>query len=141
MNIQDALKQEPQYIQDSPVVQAMAQLIQIQAEQIQHQAEQIQRQTEQINQLEKTIEELKDEISRLNKTPKRHKFKPNKLEPRDRRKGNSQSNSSKKDKNICAPNKKQEEIRVEAKEVPQDSRFKGYSEFTIRALVRLVQKI
>ena len=141
MNIQDALKQEPQYIQDSPVVQAMAQLIQIQAEQIQHQAEQIQRQTEQINQLEKTIEELKDEISRLNKTPKRPKFKPNKLEPRDRRKGNSQSNSSKKDKNICAPNKKQEEIRVEAKEVPQDSRFKGYSEFKVQDIEITVKEI
>ena len=77
-NIEEALKQEPQYIQDSPVVQAMAQLIQ-------RQAEQIQRQAEQISKLKKQVNDLKDEISRLNNTPKRPKFHPNKMEPRKRK--------------------------------------------------------
>lgn len=141
MNIKDALKQEPQYIQDSPVVQAMAQLIQIQAEQIQHQAEQIQRQAEQIIHLEKTIEELKDEISRLNKTPKRPKFKRNKMEPRNRGKGNSQESSSLNDENVCAPDKKREEVRIAAESVPQGSRFKGYSEFKVQDLEVSVKEI
>ena len=110
MNIQDALKQEPQHIQDSPVVQAMVQLIR-------HQAEQIQCQAERISTLEKTIEDLKDEISRLNNTPKRPKFKPNKMEPRNRRKSDSQENFSKNDRNSCALDKKREEIKVLAKEV------------------------
>lgn len=141
MNIQDALKQEPQYIQDSPIVQVMAQLIQSQAEQIQRQAEQIQRQVEQISKLEKTVEELKDEISRLNNTPKRPKFKPNKMVPRNRRGGSSRGNSSKKDKKICVPNKKHEEIKVRAKEVPAGSRFKGYSKFKVQELEITVKEI
>ena len=125
MNIQNALKQEPQHIQDSLVVQAMARFIQ-------HQAEQIQRQVEQISKLENTVEDLKDEIFRLNKTPKRPKFKPNKMVPRTRGRGSSQSKSSKKDKNICAPKKKREEIKVPVEGVPQGSRFKGYSEFRVQ---------
>ena len=134
MNIKEVLAQSPQYIQDSPVVQAMVLLIQ-------RQAEQIQRQAEQISKLEKTVEELKDEISRLNNTPKRPKFKPNKMEPRNRGKGNSQGTSSKNDKNICAPNKKREEIRVPATGVPQGSRFKGYSEFKVQDLEIVVKEI
>ena len=134
MDIQDALTQEPQYIQDSPVVQMMLQLIQNQAEQIQSQAEQIQSQAEQICKLEKTIDELKDEISRLNKTPKRPKLKPNKMQARDRRKGNLQKNSSESNKNICTPDKKREEVTIKAHGVPQDSRFKGYKYFKVQDL-------
>jgi hypothetical protein len=140
MNIKDALKKEPQHIQDSPGVQAMVQVIQSQAEQIQSQAEQIQSQAEQICRLEKTIEDLKDEISRLNKTPKRPKLKPNKMEPRNRGKGNSQGKFSR-SANVCAPDKKQEEVRVQAEEVPQGSRFKGYSDFKVQDLEIIVKEI
>ena len=83
MNIKDVLAQEPKYIQNLPIVQAMVQLIQ-------NQIKQIQGQSEQICKLAKIIDELKDEISRLNKTPKRPKFKPNKMEPRNRKNGNAQ---------------------------------------------------
>ena len=41
MNIQDAFKQEPHYIQDSPFVQVIVQLLQRQTEQIQSQIEKI----------------------------------------------------------------------------------------------------
>ena len=132
MDIQDALKQEPQHIQDSPVVQAMLNLIQ-------KQNEQIQTQTEQISKLNKTIDELKNEISRLNKTPKRPKFKPNKIEPRKR--GKSSTPSSKNEKNICVPNKKREEIKVLAEGVPKNSRFKGYSKFKVQDLDIAVKDI
>jgi hypothetical protein len=134
MNIKDALKQEPQYIQNSPIVHAMVQFIQ-------SQAEQIQRQEERISKQEQLIEDLKDEIARLNKTPKRPKFKPNKMEPRNRGKGNSQASSSKNDKNICAPEKKQEEVKVQAENVPLGSRFKGYSEFKVQDLEITVKEV
>jgi len=42
MDIEEAIAQSPQYIQDSPIVKAMVELIQSQTEQIQGQAEQIQ---------------------------------------------------------------------------------------------------
>lgn len=128
------LKQEPQHIQDSPLVQEMAQVLQQQAGQIQQQAEQI-------TKLEKAIENLKDEIFRLNKTPKRPKFKPNKMEPRSRGKGNSQNKSSKNDKNICTPNKKREEVKVAVEAVPEGSRFKGYSEFRVQDLEIIVKEV
>lgn len=127
MDIEKALSQSPQYIQDSPIVQAMVQLIR-------SQAEQIQRQTERINNLEETIEELKDEISRLNKTPRRPKLKPNKMEPRSRKKSGSEGRATGSNKNICAPDKKREEIKIAAEDVPQGSRFKGYSEFKVQDL-------
>jgi len=104
MHLEETLAQSSQHIQDSPLVQAMTQLIRSQAEQIQCL-------TEQISKLKETIESLKDEISRLNKTPKRPKFKPNKMEPRDRGKKTIQRSSSENDKTICAPKKQQEEIR------------------------------
>ena len=148
MDIQTALTHEPQYIQDSPVVQVMLQFIQkqaeqiqSQAEQIQSQAEQIQSQTEQICKLEKTIDELKDEISRLNKTPKRPKLKPNRMEPRNRKKNRSRKDSPGKDKNICAPDKKREEVKVEAHGVPQGSRFKGYCDFKVQDLEIIAKEI
>lgn len=109
MNIKDALAQSPQYIQDSPIVQAMVQLIQ-------SQAKQIQRQTEQICKLEEVVDSLKDEISRLNKTPKRPKFKPNKMEPRDRGNNSFKDNLSKNDLDICTPEKNGKKSKYRQKE-------------------------
>ena len=147
MNIEELLAQSPQNLQESPFVQEMVKLIQNQAVQIQQQTVQIQQQTvqiqqqvEQISKLKEIIDVLKDEISRLNKTPKRPKFKPNKMEPRNRRKGNFQGNSSKNDKNICVPEKKLEEIKIRAEGVPQGARFKGYTDFKVQDLELVVKE-
>jgi len=134
MNIKDLLHQAPGHIQDSPVFQMMIQLIQTQAEQIQIQ-------TEQISKLKETVKSLKDEISRLNKTPKRPKFKPNEMEPRSRGKRTPPNNTAQNDKSICAPEKKQEEVKIQAIDVPQGSRFKGYAEFKVQDLDLVVKEI
>ena len=55
---------------------------------------QTQMQAEQITVMQKMIDELKDEISRLNKTPKRPKFREGGREPRDRSKKDKIANSS-----------------------------------------------
>ncbi len=148
MNIEEALAKSTQHIQGSPIVQAMTQLIQsqdkqiqVQDKQIQYQAKQIQRQIEQISDLEEAVDSLKDEMSRLYKTPKRPKFKPNKMEPRNRGKKNSQKNRSKNNKNICAPEKKKEEIKLRAKGVPPKACFKGYTKFTVQDLQIIVKEI
>lgn len=125
MNIEDALSQAPQLIRELPIVQAMAQFIRIQAEQIQRQAEQIAK-------LEETVDALKDEISRLTNTPKRPKFRPGGMEPRNRKKnGNSSGNPSSKT-NEPASKKVHVEIRVKADGVPEGARFKGYQDFSVQ---------
>ena len=93
--------------------------------------------------LEKTVESLKDEISRLNNTPKRPKFNPNKLEPRSHKRNgrDSKSDSLERNQNICAPDKKVEEVKVEAEDIPQGSRFKGYSEFKVQDLEISVKEV
>ena len=93
----------------------------------------IQEQTEQISALKVTVQELRDEITRLKNTPKRPKFRPSKIPPRD------------KGKNTCAPGtyrsplnavqkKIKEEVVVKATDIPEDSRFKGYADYSIQEL-------
>lgn len=114
----------------SPLIEMIAQIIRSQAEQIQRQAEQIQRQAEQIVVLQKTIDELKDEISRLTKTPKRPKFREGGMEPRDRSR-KPPPNESTPNVGYVGASKKHEEVRVVAIGVPENSRFKGYQEFSV----------
>ena len=134
MNIDEIIAQEPEYIKKSSAVQLMVQIIQQQDEKVQQQAEEIQ-------QLKKTVSDLKDEINRLKKIPKRPKLHPNKLEPRRSNKKSINKASLGFDKNICAPIKKQETIKIEAKEVPFGSRFKGYKNFAVQELEITVKKI
>ena len=127
MNIEDALSQAPQLIRESPIVQAMVQLIR-------SQAEQIQRQAEQISKLEETVDTLKDEISRLTNTPKRPKFRPGGMEPRNRKnngKDNTSGNPAAKT-NESASKKVRVKIRVKAEGVPEGARFKGYHDFSVQ---------
>ena len=63
------------------------------------------------------------------------------MEPRNRGKGNSQGRSSRKDKNICTPEKKREEVRISAERVPQGARFKGYTDFKVQDLEIIVKEI
>lgn len=131
MKIKNTLALDPKFIQDFPAVQSIVQFMENQAEQIQNQSEQIQKQVEEICKLKNIIDKLKDEISRLNKTPKRPKFGKNNMEPRNRGNGSSQ-NSTRNNKSICIPEKKQEEIKIAARKVPEGSRFKGYTKFKVQ---------
>lgn len=63
------------------------------------------------------------------------------MEHRNRGKDNSQGDSSRNDKNICVPEKKREEVRVQADGIPHGSRFKGYSEFRVQDLEMTVKEI
>ena len=88
---------------------------------IQSQSAQIQMQAEQIAAMQKMIDELKDEISRLNKTPKRPKFREGGMEPRDRGKKDKITNSSDTSNPTQAqdnPKKEKEEKRIPPDNVP-----------------------
>ncbi len=116
-------------------IQNQAAQLQGQATQIQDQAVQIQAQAEQMSLMQKTIDELKDEISRLNRTPKRPKFRSGGMEPRDRSKKDKTSNSSDVSYSFQAqdnPKKEKEEKRIPPDIIPKRSRFKGYQEFTVQ---------
>jgi hypothetical protein len=117
-------------------LEELARIIVVQAAQIRQQAAQIQAQAEQITALQKTIEELKDEISRLNKTPKRPKFRPGGMEPRDRsKKKDKPNNPSDTSHSIQArdnPKKEKEEKKIRPDNLPKRSRFKGYQDFIVQ---------
>ena len=155
MNIDDILFQLPKDLQESPPVQMLVQIINIQsqqfqkqAEQFQKQAEQIQGQAEQIASQKKMIEDLKDEISRLRKTPKRPKFRPGKLEPRNRRSkdDNACNKECDKERSNYFPNKKLVEIRIKPEFLPEDATrkgyiFKGYQNFSVEEIEILAKEI
>ena len=105
----------------TPLVSALLEIILIQQEQIQ---------------------ELRDEIARLKGQKPKPKIKPSTLEkePRGMRKtgiDQKRPGSAKRKKTVGL--KTHEEI-VEAENVPKGSRFKGFEDFTVQAIVFEAQK-
>lgn len=103
---------------------------------IQEQAKTIQAQAEQISQLKTTVQELRDEIARLKNTPKRPKFRSS---GKSRSPGNhsNQSNHNRQavDSTQDPPVKKaREEIVIKSSHVPEGSRFKGYTTYSLQEL-------
>ena len=131
----------PESKRDIPWVQSLTRLIQEQAgviqEQkrgVQEQAGVIQAQAEEITQLKTTVQELRDEIARLKKTPKRPKFRPG----RPTKKGNQKPTSDPAHDQSpveASTQKVKEEVIVKAPNVPEGSRFKGYTNYSIQELV------
>ena len=102
---------------------------------LQEQNQRIQKQTEEIAALKKTIQEQKDEINHLKNMPKRPKFQPGGGDSKSRSgkpgvDGEKQSNSD----NGMTLKKVREEVLVEAANVPEGSRFKGYQEYNVQEL-------
>ena len=117
----------PESERDIPWVQSLTRLIQEQARIIQAEAEEI-------TQLKTTVQELRDEIARLKKTPKRPKFRPG----RPTKKGNQKPTSDPAHDQSpveASTQKVKEEVIVKAPNVPEGSRFKGYTNYSIQELV------
>lgn len=87
-------------------------------------AEQLQATQEKLLKAEAKIQTLEDELRRLRKTPKRPKFRPNNMEPRNRTKSKGSDSTPPSPGGSSTP-KKTMEIKVAAKDVPINSRFKG----------------
>jgi hypothetical protein len=118
------------------LLQEQTEQIQKQTEQIQKQAELIQKQAEQITTLRQIVQDLEDEISRLNKTPKRPKFRPSGGDPKSRsgKPGNSTGSGETNSTNKLAPKKVRQEVRIPALGIPEGSRFKGFQEYAVQEL-------
>ncbi len=122
MNSAETISRIPQELRTSPWLQPIIELLQ--------------EQIEQIATLKKIVEEQKDEIARLKKMPKRPKFRPGGGDPKSRsgRPGNTSGGGGSNPDNKMAPKKVRQEIRIQALDVPQGSRFKGYQEYAIQEL-------
>lgn len=103
--------------------------------QLQSIQQQLQSTQEQLSKAHEKIKTLEDEIAKLRKTPKRPKFSPNKMQPRERSKGSQDSS------NTIQPNdgssfakKEVSEIKVELEDIPAGSRFKGYQTFDVQEI-------
>ena len=96
-----------------------------------------------ISVMQEQIQELKDEIARLKGQKPKPKIKPSTLEkePRGmRKKGIVEKRPGSSKRNKTAQLKTREEI-VKAENVPKGSRFKGYEDFTVQAIVCEAQNI
>lgn len=103
---------------------------------IQEQTQRIQEQSEEIAALKKTVQEQKDEINRLKNMPKRPKFRPGGGNPKNRSgkpTSDEKEQESSSDNNLF-PKRVREEIVVEAPNIPEGSRFKGYQEYSVQEL-------
>lgn len=117
-------------------IQEQTRTIQEQARTIQEQAKTIQVQAEQISQLKTTVQELRDEISRLKNTPKRPKFRSSGKPDSSNNNGNRNAyNRQAADLTQDSPTKKtREEVVVKPSHVPEGSRFKGYTTYSVQEL-------
>ena len=136
MTPKDTFSFIPHDLQSIPWIQNLVTMLQEQSRVIQEQAKIIQEQVEEIAALKKTVQEQKDEINRLKKMSKRPKLRE--------KKGNSKERSGKPDSNKnkdgsdfgndISPKKIREEIVIEASNIPEGSRFKGYQEYSVQEL-------
>jgi hypothetical protein len=94
---------------------------------------------EQLNKSQEKIKALEDELAKLRKTPKRPKFLPNGMQPRDR--SNKSQSSPPPTDTPCSAKREVSEIIITLENVPTGSRFKGYQTFGIQEVNIVAQEI
>jgi len=119
----------PHDIQVTPWMQRLIALFQAQTRCIQEQAEEIAA-------LKKTVQEQKDEINRLKNMPKRPKFRKGGGDPKSRsgKPGCDKEKHKLDPSDDMAPKKVRQEITIQALNIPEGSRFKGYQEYAVQEL-------
>lgn len=141
MDIDKLLLTLPFDVRNSPVLQGLKILLQTVMTELHDTKEQLQKSQEQLTQAHAKIELLEDELRRLRKQPKRPKFRPNGMEPRNRE-GNKKNGSGPTPPTKASfIQKEHSEVKVLAKNVPEGSRFKGYREFNVQELSLVVKEI
>lgn len=134
MDLNGILSTFPPEVRESPSMKGLLILIQTLLEQLQSTQAQLQATQEQLTKAQEKIKILEDELAKLRKTPKRPKFRPNGMQPRDRGNGSGGSNADKTPPwdNPSLAKKEVSEVVVRPLNVPDGSRFKGYQTFAIQ---------
>lgn len=127
MNLDNFLSTLPREVRESPAIQGLAQLIQ--------------NLQEQLTKAEAKIDLLEKELARYRKTPKKPKFRPNSMEPRDRGKGSGNNGNSPTMASSKLIEKEISEIAIKVPNPPLESRFKGYQTFTIQEIGLIAKEI
>jgi hypothetical protein len=96
---------------------------------------------EQLTKAHDKIRTMEDELAKLRKTPKRPKFRPNGMQPRDRGGSSGGSSNSSPRMGSSLAKKESSEIIIAVMNVPKGSRFKGYQTFAIQNISLIAQEI
>lgn len=128
-------------VRDSDAMKILVALHQTFAEQLQSTQEQLQSTQEQLTKALDKIKLLEDEISKLRKTPKRPKFPPNKMQPRERGKGSPKPNTPQPMTCSSLAQKESSEIAVPPENLPTGSKYKGYQPFTVQEINLVAKEI
>ena len=140
MNLDNLLNKFPPDVRESTTMQGIVVLIQTLFEQLDKSQKQLQTTQEQLSKAHEKIVVLEKEISKLRKTPKRPKFRPNGMEPRDR--GNKHpSGSPPLPPNFPLAQREISEVVIRASNVPPRARFKGYQTFTVQEISIIAKEI
>jgi len=135
MNLDGILSTFPPEVRESTPMQVVIVLIQTLLEQLQVTQEQLTKSQEKIKILE-------DELAKLRKTPKRPKFRPNGMQPRDRGKRSGRNGDKTPPSNNSSLAKNEiSEVIVKPLNIPDGSRFKGYQAFAIQDISLIAKEI
>lgn len=124
----------PPEVRESDAMRAVIALTQTLFEQLESTKKELQATREQLTKANEKIKVLEDEIAKLRKTPKRPKFRPNNMEPRDRTKSKNSSDTPPSVDGASFAKKETSEIIIKLQDCPSDARFKGYQTFAVQEI-------
>lgn len=128
-------------VRNSDAMRVLIALHQTFAGQLQSTQNQLQSTQEQLTKALEKIKILEDEIAKLRKTPKRPKFSPNKMQPRQRSKKAPGSNIPPSMTCSSLAQKESSEIAVTPENLPAGSKYRGFQPFTVQEISLIAKEI